>query len=209
MSAWPSLKLIVITDFDRFGEERTLERAARLAAAARPGTLALDLRDRGRSARRLLELGERLGAICREFAQALVVNDRLDLARLLAADGCHLGEGSIDTGRARPLIGSGLVVRACHDPARLAVIEADIALLSPILEARKGNAALGLEALGTARQLAAARQPAPRVFALGGIDTEGAAAGVFAGADGVAVIGAAFAVADPLPLLDALEIRRR
>jgi thiamine-phosphate pyrophosphorylase len=76
------------------------------------------------------------------------------------------------------------------------------------MDARKGRPALGLAALGAARRAAAALpKPADlRLYALGGVRAENAAECITAGADGVAVIGAALDGTDPRPLLGALGI---
>jgi thiamine-phosphate pyrophosphorylase len=204
MSLGSALKLIAITDLERFGEKRTLAAWRRLAAAARPGSVAVDLRDRSRDGRHLLELGEHLGAIAGETGQALIVNDRLDLALLLGSDALHLGEQGIPSARARQHF-RGAIVRACHAPETVVTTDADIVLLSPILEPRKGRPSLGLGAL-RASQSGTSRRP--RLFALGGIDAPRAASCIAAGADGVAAIAAVFGAEEPAPLLAALGILR-
>ncbi|HLV68740.1 MAG TPA: thiamine phosphate synthase [Polyangiaceae bacterium] len=193
--------LIAITDFDGYPERRVLERWELLAAAAAPGTVAVQLRGR-RPARPLLELGRALRDVARAFGQWLIVNDRLDLAVLLGADAVHLGEGGVATDEARRLFGAGPVFRACHDPAAALVTDADAVLLSPIHEARKGRPALGLGALH------AAAQGRARVYALGGVTSERSAECRRAGAAGVAAIGAVFGDADPRALVAVLGIRR-
>jgi thiamine monophosphate synthase len=86
------------------------------------------------------------------------------------------------------------------------MVEADLdaVLLSPIFEARKGRCALGVAALGRARDA----HPGPAWFGLGAVNAGNAAACLVAGAAGVAVIGAALEP-DPQPLLEALGILRR
>jgi thiamine-phosphate pyrophosphorylase len=86
---------------------------------------------------------------------------------------------------------------------------ADAVLLSPILAARKGRAALGLTALAEARSALVRRgRGAPRLYALGGVEAGTARACLEAGADGVAVIGAALDGRDARPLLQALGVLR-
>jgi len=168
----------------------------------------VQLRARPLSDREKLALGRSLRALTRRHRQLLCVNDRCDLALLLEADGVHLGEASVSVEDARRLAGALWISRACHDPARARSEGADALLLSPILAPRKGNAALGLRALATARS---ASEPGsrPLIYALGGIDAEGARRCLGHGADGVAVMGAIFGGGDPLPLLDALGLRGR
>lgn len=205
MSAAQDLRLIAITDAQRFGEAVVLERWQALAQAAAPGTVAIDLREPGLSARALLSFGERLVEVAQRCSQLFLVNDRVDVALALGADGVHLREGSVDATQVRRLLGRPLIVRACHAVERVAEVDADIVLLSPILQARKGNPALGLAALGEAfARLRVGR----RLFALGGVEAENAPACLGAGAAGVAAITGVFSAVDQRPLLRALNIAR-
>jgi len=114
--------------------------------------------------------------------------DAWEAARLRGVAGLHLpGKWRADqVGRARVC---GMVSVGCHSVGEVAVARAagaDIALLSPIYRTESHPKAppLGVEALIEARQ-AARRMP---VFALGGVNTENAAACIEAGAAGVAGI---------------------
>lgn len=204
MSVFGGLRLIVVTDCERRGERAVLEKWQRVADAARPGSVAIDLRERSLSTRALLSIGQRLVATARAAGQLVIVNDRLDLALLLGADGVHLGEASLDSARARSLLPDAFVVRACHRPEAVAEVDCDLVLLSPILAERKGNPALGTDGLSAAAARLSGIPNAPRLIALGGIDATGASACLAAGADGVAAISSVFDAEDPLPLLHAL-----
>jgi thiamine monophosphate synthase len=96
-------------------------------------------------------------------------------------------------------------LQACEEGDELQ--EVDALLVSPVCAPRKGRAALGLAALGAVGEQLRARNLSCQLYALGGVSAENAAACRTAGAFGVAAIGAALA-ADPLPLLEALELRR-
>lgn len=209
MSGVEALRLLAITDCERWGEGRVLETWQELARSAAPGSVAIDLRERSLSTRASLALGQRLAEQATRFGQLLVVNDRLDLAQLLGADGVHLGEASVETRRARSLLPSAFVVRACHRTEHVSEVEADVVLLSPILAARKGCPPLGTDGLRSAAARLRAAPGAPRLFALGGIDADGAALCLAAGAAGVAAISGVFAGDDPMPLLRALGCERR
>lgn len=205
-------RLIALTDRSRATAERTLERFERLAHAARPGTVLLQLRDRELSARERLAFGKRLRELALAAGQGLSVNDRLDLALLLRANAVHLTEASVSAADARRMLGGGcFLTRACHDPAGPLEPEVDAWVLSPIFAERKGRPALGLAGLRELRarvETARTTAGAPSVYALGGVDAENARSCLESGAVGVAVIGAVLAVADPLPLLAALDIAR-
>lgn len=207
-----SVRLVAVSDRSVLSAELLVARLRRLAQLARPGTVALLLRDHAASGKARLALGEQLRDIARTERQALWVADRLDLALLLEADVVHLGEASVTARDARKLLPARVrLSRAWHRPscrgAERELDGVDALLLSPILEPRKGRPALGLAALsGLDEQLRAAHQPRP-IFALGGVAAPNAAACLRAGASGVAAIGAALAP-DVGPLLQALGIRR-
>jgi len=227
MKQWESLRLIAITDVERFGVTETLVRTEHLLALCRPGTVAIQLRDHHLPLRQRLALGRELRRLTEEREQALFVNDRLDLAVLLGADGVHLGERSVRLEDARLAFGGGL------EGARLAfgagaeslqgrapsfwscsahelkALEAGPSawLLSPILAERKGRAPLGLETLTRGREELKRLSVQPRLFALGGVRAGRAADCLRAGADGVAAIGAVWA-GRLEPLLEELALLR-
>ena len=201
--------LIAITDVARYGAERTLERLELLLTSALPGSVMVQLRDRGLPGRERLLLARELRGLTRRHEQFLCINDRLDLALVVESEAVHLGELSVSPADARALVGSRLIItEACHDPERLA--EASVAnalLLSPVFSARKGNPALGFQALERARSLLLAYAPRQTLYALGGVSAAAAARCAEIGV-GVAAIGAVFEAAEPSALLAALGIQR-
>jgi thiamine-phosphate pyrophosphorylase len=199
-------RLIAITDTRIAPVGQLEQRLERVAASAIAQSVMIQLRDRELPVRERLALGRRLVAIAHRHGQLFAVNDRADLALLLGADGLHLGERSVEANDARELVGpERFISRACHDPALADRRGADAIVLAPIAAPRKGNPALGLDALARARRVAAGAL----VYALGGVDAETAASCLAAGADGVAAVGAAIGPGDPWPLLAALGIMKR
>jgi thiamine-phosphate pyrophosphorylase len=204
-------RLIAITDRRVESAQETLTRFERLARAARPGSLLIQLRDRELSARERLAFGVELKALTLGAEQRFQVNDRLDLALLLGADAVHLGESSVVAGDARRLLGRQCFLTcACHEPEGAVDRDVDGWLVSPIAAERKGRSPLGRGVFREfqARWLAEGSVVRPALYALGGIDAGNARACLDAGATGVAVIGAALTEPDPLPLLRALDILR-
>jgi thiamine-phosphate pyrophosphorylase len=205
-------RLIALTDRATLPRVETLVRFERLARAARPGTVMLQLRDRELAARERLVFGRDLAALAAGTGQRFQVNDRLDLALLLEAEAVHLGEGSVSALEARGLLGERcFITRACHAPGAADEAGVDGWLVSPLLAPRKGQEALGLRVLGEMlgeSPSAAGSAGRPQLYALGGIDATNAAACLAAGATGVAVIGAVLRAADPSALLAALGIAR-
>lgn len=209
--------LMLITDHQLAGDQ-LLSRVSACLQAARPGSVAVQLRDRQLSARRRLDLGYALRAECQRWAQYLVVNDRVDLALLLGADGVHLPGVGVSPAEARGLAPSLWLSAACHPSLATSTPRCpegvDAWLVSPVISPRKGRPALGvagLAALGaqlTAQPIGATAKAPPAVYALGGVDAASAAGCLAHGADGVALIGAALDGRPIAPLLAALGIAR-
>jgi thiamine-phosphate pyrophosphorylase len=193
--------LVVVSDFTR---ANALARVRKVALAARPGSVLLQLRDHDLATRERYRLGLELKAIAADSGQALAVNDRVDLLLALELKALHLGERSIATAEARRLAPDVWISRSCHRTSDLGALEADAVLLSPVMQARHDRAALGLDAIREARKLVGPK----RLFAFGGITADTARACVDIGADGIAVMGAVLDSEDATPLLEALDIRR-
>ena len=154
----------------------------------------VQLRDPELSTRELLRLGTRLRALTAELGVGMVVNDRLDLAKVLSADGIHLGSRSVDVADARAFLGEGIwVSQACHSPEDVvsAVAHgADAALLSPIFASPGKATPLGTAAIRRARDEVLRSGGTIEIIALGGVTAENAGECLDAGADGVAAIRA-------------------
>jgi thiamine-phosphate pyrophosphorylase len=172
---------------------RRLAALASLPPSARR-LFAVQLRDPDLSARDLLRLGTRLRDTTAAFGAALFVNDRLDLARILGADGIHLGRRSVSVADARAFLPRDTLVSvACHsiaDVLRAASDGADVAVLSPIFASPGKGAPLGVAVLREAKHELAARGLAVHLVALGGVDVANAGSCFAAGADAVSAIRA-------------------
>ena len=179
--------LIVITD-DALSDDETELGAARILAQVPPGSTALQLRDRRRSARALLALAERLRSLTTRHAAPLIVNDRIDIALAIDADGIHLGGRSIEMGDARRLLGSGaflsVAAHAVADVEAASHAGATAVLVAPIFATPGKGSARGTALLAEVR----ARAGDVLVYALGGIDPSRVVECMRAGAYGVAAI---------------------
>jgi thiamine-phosphate pyrophosphorylase len=173
-------------------------RAAAALGALPPGTAAVQLRDRGATARELLALARALHRVASETGQVLLVNDRIDVAMAAGADGVHLPSAGTPPGDARRLLGSRpLVSVSCHsreDVLRALAGGADFATFGPVYDtpSKRGyGLPVGLDRL---REAAALGLP---LVGLGGIDPDNARAVAAAGASGVAAIRAWLDAPDP------------
>jgi thiamine-phosphate pyrophosphorylase len=189
-----------------------VDRAALLAtvgaalAGARPGEVALEVREPDLPARELLALCLALRPITASAGALLLVNDRLDVALACEADGVHLPSHGLAPGEARRLLGDRLLGVSTHSAGEVAQARAsgaNYALFGPVFatpsKARFGPPQ-GLDALAAAAGCAG-EMP---LYAVGGVDQGNAAACVSRGCRGVAVIRAVLAAGDPAAALAGL-----
>jgi thiamine-phosphate diphosphorylase len=191
-----ALRLLVITDRHIAHPSSVLD-VVRACLAA--GTPAVQLRNKGDSARELLALGHELRALTREKGALFFVNDRLDVAIATEADGIHLGPDDLPVAAVRRVSPEEFIIgRSADDPevARAAVADgADyIGCGTVYATSTKPDAGevIGLEGL---RRVVEA-VPVP-VVGIGGITVERASDVAMAGAAGIAAIGAVMAASQP------------
>ena len=165
----------------------------------RGGARAVQLRNKGDTARELLTVGGELRGLTREAGALLFVNDRLDVALALGADGVHLGPHDLPVDAVRQRAPTDLLIgRSADDPevARRAVAEgADYigcGTVYPTATKADAGEVIGVRGL---RRVAEA-VPVP-VLAIGGITVERAPEVAATGAAGVAVVGAVMGAPDP------------
>ncbi len=194
------LRLIVITN--------TAQTAPRdlfwtVGEALRAGAPAVQLREKGATARDLLPMAQRLRELTLGHGALLFVNDRLDVALASGADGVHLGPRDVTPSAARSVAPKGFLIGySTDDPevARLAIAEgADYigcGTVWPTPSKRDTGRAIGLDGLG--RVARAVRAP---VVGIGGITPERASGVRDVGASGVAVMRAVMSAPDPAEMI--------
>jgi thiamine-phosphate pyrophosphorylase len=141
----------------------------------------------------------------------LIINDRVDVALAVKADGIHLGQKDMPCRMARQIIPEsmivGISVESLDDAIAAQKDGADYLGVSPIYPTpTKTDTAqpLGLEGLRSIRS----EVDLPLV-GIGGLNADNAAAVIYNGADGVAVVSAIVAADDPeAATRDLIEIVR-
>ncbi len=167
-------------------------------AALLGGATCLQLREKHLSDSELLRRAQALRALTRAHAALLIINDRADLARLVGADGVHVGQDDLPVAEARRIAGAQLLIgKSTHNAAQFqaAAAEApDYLALGPMYaSSTKPQAELAGPVL--LRELCgSAREP---VVAIGGIAAANAAEIASCGAACVCVCSAVIAAADP------------
>jgi thiamine-phosphate pyrophosphorylase len=193
-------KIILVTD-PNYPDERILEVTSACVAALPPHSFAVQLRDKKRERAKLRAFAEKLRELTRPAgarAALLLINGDAELAKLVGADGVHLGGNAMSVAEARATFGEGAFVTiAAHSDhaVKLGVRDgADGALVSSIFASPGKAAGRGTMALRSARAVAGETFA---LYALGGVDSENAADCVMAGADGIAAIRALLLARDP------------
>ena len=170
-------------------------------AALTGGVRVVQVREKGGSARRALEIALAVRRLTRRFDALLIVNDRIDIALAADADGVHLGQDDMPLASARRLLGESALIglsitEATQTGAPDAVLADCLGVGAIFPTGSKTDATLtGLALVEDVRAAGAAWRPP--IVAIGGIDAGNAGAAIRAGADLVAVISAITAAPDP------------
>lgn len=191
-----ALRVLVITDGGLAGA-RGVVRVVDEALEA--GARAVQLRNKGEDARRLIEVGRELRRRTRAHRALLFVNDRLDVALALEADGVHLGPDDLPVGVARSAAPPGFLIgRSADDPgvARRAVQDGADYIGCGTVYATSTKTDAG-DVIGVAGLVRVVKAVAVPVVGIGGITTSRAPEVATTGAAGVAVVGAVMAAPDP------------
>jgi thiamine-phosphate pyrophosphorylase len=207
-------RIILITD-PRFGDDEIARCVRLVGRALPPGWLCVQLRDKRRPLASLRVFASHLRWVTRTVKASLVINGDVRLARDVGADGVHLGRDAGAVADVRAVCGARVWVSvAAHSDEAVRVARegrADAVLVSPVFPTRppafseppaSRKVPRGAGALRSARAIGGERLA---VYALGGITVENARACMAAGADGIAVIRALLASAEPARAARALR----
>lgn len=177
-------------------------------AAIDGGVDVVQLREKGTTARARYHLGVELRSLTADAGVPLVVNDRVDLARAVDADGVHLGDDDLPVAVAREQLGADAVLGrsvSTVEGARAAEkAGADYLGVGAVFATDSKDVADEQAEIGVDRVRAIADATDLPVVGIGGITAENATSVVEAGADGVAVVSAITAAADPQVATEAL-----
>jgi thiamine-phosphate pyrophosphorylase len=202
-----ALLLCLVTDSTLCGERGV---QAVVEAAVRGGATCVQLREKALDTRAFVERARALKAWLQPRGVPLIINDRLDVALACGADGVHVGQHDMPAEEVRRHMPHALIGLSLETLAQLPAAEGapvDYYGISPVFATgtkQDAAAALGLEGLRAIR----ARTTRPLV-AIGGIHAANAASVVAAGADGLAVVSALCAAADPAAVALALRVQLR
>lgn len=176
---------------------RTLTEAVHEALEG--GVKAVQLREKDLSSAELYRLARELRRLTSDFDARLIINERPDIALAVEADGVHLGTGSLPVAVVRQLLGRKMIIgysaHALDEALRVEADGADFVTFSPVYPT-PSKAAYGAPC-GVKKLADAARALEIPVIALGGISEANITEALSADIQGIAVISAILAAADP------------
>jgi thiamine-phosphate pyrophosphorylase len=178
-----------------------------IAGAAAGGAQIIQLREKGLTDRDLVDRAAKVRRWTRRAGVLLIVNDRPDIARLVEADGVHLGQEDLPVREARRILGpDALIGVSTHtiEQVRQAVLDGASYLgVGPTFPSRTKDfpAFAGLDFV---RQACA--ETALPAFAIGGIDAGNVGQVLAAGAKRVAVSHAIAQAEDPRAIATQLRL---
>lgn len=191
-----NLRLYLVTDTQLCGARGV---AATVSAALTGGVTVVQLRDPHASGAELFAAAVELREALAPHGIPFIVNDRLDVALAAEADGVHLGQSDLPVREARRIAGPDFLIGlslSTVDEARAAEgMPIDYVGIGPVFATptkTDAGPALGLDGLA-----GIARITSYPSVAIGGINEQNAAAVARAGVEGICVVSAICAAADP------------
>jgi thiamine-phosphate pyrophosphorylase len=168
-----------------------------VAQAIEGGAQMVQLRDKKSSDAEFLELARRIHKVTLKKKIPLIINDRVDVARIVDAEGVHLGGEDLPVKETRKILGSKRIIGASASDIKTAKIKekegADYIGLCPIFEtgSKEIEKPVGIEILKEAKRIL--KVP---VFPIGGINLSNLDQIISTGTKKIAVISAIFMAED-------------
>ena len=78
------------------------------------------LRLKNTKMKNLVIIGKKVKKICKKFNVKFIINDNPFLAKILNADGCHLGQSDMNISKARIILKNKIIGITCHNSIKLA-----------------------------------------------------------------------------------------
>ncbi len=181
--------IYLITSSDSFkNDDDFLDKVAQILKA---GVNIVQLREKNKSASEIIKLGYAIRQLCSIYNALFIVNDRVDIAKILDADGVHLGQDDISIEDARKILGEDKIIGiSTHKPQDAIEAKnsgADYIGVGPVFKTptKPNTIPVGLEYVKWVRE----NIDIP-FYAIGSIDTNNVNNVVSSGAENIAVIRA-------------------
>ncbi len=169
------------------------------SAIVQAGAALVQLRAKDLPTRELVAVGRELRALTARHSTLLIINDRADVAKLVDADGVHLGQEDLPPAAARAILGPDKIIGVSTHTLEQAEAAARAGIadylgfgpIFPTTSKERPDPVQGLAALRAVR-----RHVALPIVAIGGITAMTMRDVLSAGADAVAMIGDIVGAAD-------------
>ena len=166
-------------------------------AAIDGGITMLQIREKNCTTQRLIQLAYPLVNICRSAGIPCIINDNVEAARVLGADGVHVGQRDMKLKKAREILGDSAVIgtsaHSVEEALRAEAEGADYIGCGAVCQTATKSDATPL----TLEKLCAIRKAVSiPIVAIGGITAENLPHLYSSGADGIAVVSAIFGQPD-------------
>jgi len=187
--------LYIITD-QKISHGKTHFEVAEAVLAG--GATVLQFRDKEMDETEAIEVCRKINKLTRKKGIPFIINDLIEVAKVVGADGVHLGQEDAPLDFARKILGKdkiiGISVETVEQAIKAEKEDADYLGVGPIYPtATKLDAG---RALGLARLKEIKEAVSIPVIAIGGIDEDNLEEVLRAGADGVAIISAVVGAPD-------------
>lgn len=188
--------LYLVTDSSKFSSED--EFLDKVASSLKGGVQILQLREKKATAKEFINLAKKVKELCSLYNAIFIINDRVDIAKIVGADGVHLGQDDIDIDSARDILGKdaiiGLSTHAPEQAINAINTNADYIGVGPVFTTptKPGRVAVGIEYVKWASE----NVDLPW-FAIGGINLDNAKEVITAGAKRIAVVRAIINAENP------------
>lgn len=110
--------LYLVTDSTNLDEEEFLERVYK---ACKSGVDIVQIREKEKTARKIMRLGETVKEITEKFNIPLIIDDRVDIAYALGV-GVHLGSSDLPVSVARKILGPDAIIGASAKSVEVAKV---------------------------------------------------------------------------------------
>ncbi len=106
--------IYLITSQNNLSEDEFIDKIAQILNA---GVKLIQYREKNKTAQEIIKIGKKLRQLCSMYDALLIVNDRVDIAKIIDADGVHLGQDDIDINSARKILGDDKIIGiSTHKP---------------------------------------------------------------------------------------------
>ncbi len=165
--------------------------------ALKGGATMIQLREKNLDKEAFIAEAREIGALCRQYEAPFIIDDQVEIAKLVDADGVHVGQGDMNPQEARKILGEnkiiGVTARTLEQALKAQEDGADYLGVGAVFptSTKKDTSPVSRELL---REIC--RSVSVPVVAIGGINEENITELSGCGISGAAVVSSIFAQAD-------------